>query len=104
MNYKIKFILIIIIIAFGCDYIYTGVHENAHSEISRIYGCTNITMDLNYFVPSSLSNCAGETEIKTLSRYESQSNVEAIGYQLKVVMWVMVILTLILCMVIMRDD
>jgi len=101
MEYEYKFLIMIFFSCTLCSYGLTIFHENAHEEIFKNYNCDNITMSLIPFNEKVTADCTG-SEAWHLSRKESQSNVEAIGYQLYPIILSMFIVTMILGLVIIK--
>ena len=75
------FIILFLVLNLTAIVVFQYNHESAHTEIAKIFGCEDVSID--YFI------LGGRTSAEcTLTKEEdiafniAQSNVEAIGYQL----------------------
>lgn len=71
------FMLLLLLLLLEAGFII--VHESAHSEVNRLYGCTS---KMSLIPPRTVPTCNFTTTEESSSWNESQSNVEAIGYQI----------------------
>jgi hypothetical protein len=99
-NRVLAWSVLIIIILLGYGYFSTDAHEQAHGVICTYFGGNVINKTVTMF--GGETNCGNITGVNSLSFYESQSMVEAFGYQLQTAMLTIILLVwgigLILCL------
>ena len=66
------------------------IHEQAHVNINRYYGCESV----NYIIKTVPHDCYFDNHDDYLSLLESQSNVDAFGYPLQLIFFILLIIWL----------
>jgi hypothetical protein len=99
-NQVLAWSIFVILIVFGYGHFSTSAHEEAHAVICGYYGGDVINMTITMF--GGETYCGNVTAANFLSYSESQSMVEAFGYQMQAAMlWLIMFvwgLGLVLCL------
>jgi len=103
MKFKYKFLFALLFALLSMQVIFTMIHEQAHSETAKTFGCVDVYITYDFIGGLTHSTCTLNEGTLNAMRL-AQSNIEAVGYHMQIIMYVMFMLTLIIGLTIMRDE